>query len=116
MNFGVYPFQKLQHLVRIAEAEARLSGAPASDADREPVGERSKSRFVGGIVAYVDGQRRLRKLRHEGENVYRVEVQGLLRSSEFEHCQGVLRDEMRRVGPRSSGSPSSTTSAGEANR
>ena len=68
MNFGVYPFQKLQHLVRIAEAEARLSGAPASDADREPVGERSKSRFVGGIVAYVDGQRRLRKLRHEGEN------------------------------------------------
>jgi len=38
-------------------------------------------------------------VRHERENVYRVEVQGLLRSSEFEHCQGVLRDEMRRVGP-----------------
>ena len=38
-------------------------------------------------------------LQHERENVYRVEVSGLLRSSEFEHCQGVLRDEMRRVGP-----------------
>ena len=38
-------------------------------------------------------------VRHERENVYRVELQGLLRCSEFEDCQGVLRDEMRRVGP-----------------
>ena len=38
-------------------------------------------------------------VRHERENVYRVEVQGLLRSSEFVECQGVLRDEIRRVGP-----------------
>ena len=38
-------------------------------------------------------------VRHERENVYRVEVQGLLRSSEFEQCQGVLRAEIDRVGP-----------------
>lgn len=38
-------------------------------------------------------------VRHERENVYRVEVQGLLRSSEFEPCQGVLRAEMDRIGP-----------------
>ena len=39
-------------------------------------------------------------VRHERENVYRVEVQGLLRSSEFEQCQDVLRAEIDRVGPR----------------
>ena len=38
-------------------------------------------------------------VRHERENIYRVEVQGLLRSSEFEQCQGVLRVEIDRVGP-----------------
>jgi hypothetical protein len=38
-------------------------------------------------------------VRHDLGNVYRVDVRGLLRSSEFETCQGVLRDEMRRVGP-----------------
>ena len=38
-------------------------------------------------------------VRHERDDVYRVEVTGLLRSSEFEHCQGVLRAEIDRVGP-----------------
>jgi len=38
-------------------------------------------------------------VRHERENVYRVEVQGLLRSSEFEQCQDVVRAEIDRVGP-----------------
>jgi hypothetical protein len=37
-------------------------------------------------------------VQHERENVYRVDVQGLLRYSEFEDCQDVLRDEIRRVG------------------
>ena len=38
-------------------------------------------------------------LRHERGNLYRVEVQGLLRTSEFEECQGLLRTEIGRVGP-----------------
>ena len=38
-------------------------------------------------------------VRHERDDVYRVEVNGLLRSSEFEHCQGVLQAEIDRVGP-----------------
>jgi hypothetical protein len=37
-------------------------------------------------------------VRHERENVYRVEVNGLLRTSEFEDCQRVLRGEIDRVG------------------
>jgi len=38
-------------------------------------------------------------VRLERDNVYRVEVQGILRATEFERCQGVLRAEMDRVGP-----------------
>src|SRR5207249_2437419 len=60
--------EELPHFFRIAQTEARLGGSLAPDADRDPVRERPKSRFIGGIVAYVDGQRRLWKLRHEGED------------------------------------------------
>jgi hypothetical protein len=38
-------------------------------------------------------------VQHERENIFRVDVNGLLRTSEFEHGQEVLRDEMRRLGP-----------------
>jgi hypothetical protein len=38
-------------------------------------------------------------VRHERDHVYRVEVQGLLRTSEFERCQAVLRAEIDRGGP-----------------
>src|SRR5436309_10524195 len=60
--------EELPHFFRIAQTEARLGGSLAPDADSDPVRERPKSRFIGGIVAYVDGQRRLWKLRHEGED------------------------------------------------
>ena len=49
-------------------------------------------------------------VRHERENIYRVEVQGLLRSSEFEQCQDVLRVEMRPRRPTSGCCSSSTRS------
>jgi SpoIIAA-like len=35
---------------------------------------------------------------HERGNIYRVEVQGTLSTREFERCQDVLLEEMRRVG------------------
>ncbi len=35
---------------------------------------------------------------HEHGNVYRVEIRGILRTSEFAQCQGVLVQQMRRVG------------------
>lgn len=38
-------------------------------------------------------------VRHERENIYRVDVQGLLRSREFEAGQSELRDAIGRVGP-----------------
>ena len=38
-------------------------------------------------------------VRHERDNIYRVDVQGLMRSREFEACQGELRNEIGRVGP-----------------
>ena len=38
-------------------------------------------------------------VRPERDNVYRVEVHGLLRTSEFEQCQGVLQVEIDRIGP-----------------
>jgi hypothetical protein len=38
-------------------------------------------------------------VRHERDNVYLVEVHGILRMQEFERCQGVLMEEMSRVGP-----------------
>ena len=37
-------------------------------------------------------------VRHERENIYRVDVRGRLRSREFEACQAELRAEMTRVG------------------
>jgi hypothetical protein len=36
---------------------------------------------------------------HEDGNVYRLEVQGLLRKLEVERCQDVLIEDMARVGP-----------------
>lgn len=38
-------------------------------------------------------------VRHERDNIYRVDVRGHIRSSEFEACQGELRTEISRVGP-----------------
>ncbi len=37
-------------------------------------------------------------VRHERDNIYRVDVRGVIRSSEFEACQGELRTEIIRVG------------------
>jgi hypothetical protein len=37
-------------------------------------------------------------LLHEDGNVYRIEMSGLLRQSEFQRCEGELADEMRRAG------------------
>jgi hypothetical protein len=38
-------------------------------------------------------------VRHERDNVYRVEVRGLLRKPDFEVCAGTLVREMARIGP-----------------
>src|SRR5262245_61279924 len=38
-------------------------------------------------------------LQHERDNLYRVEMSGLLRRAEFERCETALADEMRRAGP-----------------
>ena len=37
-------------------------------------------------------------LRHERDNVYCFDIQGWLRRDEFERCQSVLADEIRRIG------------------
>ena len=50
MNFGVYPFQKLQHLVRIAEAEARL--VVTFDKDLGELAVRSRVPASGGVVLF----------------------------------------------------------------
>jgi hypothetical protein len=39
------------------------------------------------------------ELRHERDNVYRVEVSGTLRKAELDRCQERLAAEIRRVGP-----------------
>jgi SpoIIAA-like len=38
-------------------------------------------------------------LKNDRDNVYRVEMSGLLRKRELDQCQGQLAAEMRRVGP-----------------
>jgi SpoIIAA-like len=38
-------------------------------------------------------------LQHERENLYRVEMSGLLRRAEFEQCEAALAEHMRRIGP-----------------
>ena len=38
-------------------------------------------------------------VRHERDNVYRIEVRGLLRKPDFEVCGGTLVREMSRIGP-----------------
>lgn len=38
-------------------------------------------------------------LRHEGDNVYRLDVRGTLRKSDFDRCQEVLAGEIGRIGP-----------------
>jgi len=38
-------------------------------------------------------------VRHERDNVYRIEVRGLLRKPDFEVCGGMLVREMARIGP-----------------
>jgi hypothetical protein len=38
-------------------------------------------------------------LRHEGDNVYRLDVHGWLRREELDRCQDALIGEIRRIGP-----------------
>ena len=38
-------------------------------------------------------------MQHEQDNIYRVEISGLLKKEEFDRCQSLLVDEMRRIGP-----------------
>jgi hypothetical protein len=38
-------------------------------------------------------------LQHERNNVFRVEVRGVLRTADLEHCQRELAGEMDRIGP-----------------
>jgi hypothetical protein len=38
-------------------------------------------------------------LQHESDNLYRVDLSGILRKKEFERCEIALSDEMRRTGP-----------------
>jgi len=38
-------------------------------------------------------------MQHERDNIYRIDISGLLEKDEFDRCQSLLVDEMRRIGP-----------------
>jgi hypothetical protein len=38
-------------------------------------------------------------MQHERDNVYRLEVSGVLKKSDLDHCQALLTAEMKRIGP-----------------
>ena len=51
---------------------------------------RGLNREAGAIMAI--------SMQREDDNVYRLEVSGLLRRTDLEHCEAVLADEMRQTG------------------